>query len=85
MTGLGVKGCILHFIDKSIIISNNKLPGNGGGIYVDDNAALYSSVPVYLTNNTATQYGGAIYSTANIVSTIVNEVLCSFFMFDARF
>ena len=85
MTGLGVKGCTLHFIDKSIIISNNKSPGNGGGIYVDDNAALFSSVPVYLINNTATQYGGAIYSTANIVATIVNEFLCSFFMFDARF
>ena len=32
-------------------------------------------VPVYLINNTATQYGGAIYSTANLVSTFIARSL----------
>ena len=90
MTGLWLKTCQVDFVHKSSIISNNKSPGNGGGIYVDDNAALYSSVPVYLTNNKATQYGGAIYSTANLVATSINRLSmykrkCSYYKFDVQF
>ena len=48
MTVLWLKGCKIDFNDKSSVISNNKLPGNGGGIYDNDNVVLYSSVPVHL-------------------------------------
>ena len=82
MTGLWLKGCQVNFTDISSIISNNKSPGNGGGIYAGDNAILSSSVPVYLINNTATQYGGAIYSTANLLSTDLYDFTCSFYKFD---
>ena len=85
MTGLLLIGCRANFTDKSSIISNNKSPGNGGGIYVDDNVVLYSSVPVHFINNTAGQYGGAIYSTANLVSTNLNKLYCSFANFDVTF
>ena len=85
MTGLWLRKCQVNFIDKSSIISNNKSPGNGGGIYADDNAILSSSVPVYLINNTATQYDGAIYSTANLVATSVMLSICSFLDFDVTF
>ena len=85
MTGLLLIGCRVNFIDISSIISNNKSPGNGGGIYADDNAILSSSVPVHFINNTATQYGGAIYFTANLVSTDLNKLYCSLDTFDVTF
>ena len=85
MTGLWLKGCQLNFMSKPSIISNNKSPDNGGGIYANDNVVLSSSVPVHLINNPATQYGGAIYSTANLLSTSVNLFTCSYFNFDVRF
>ena len=90
MTGLWLKGCKVDFVHKSSIISNNKSPGSGGGIYADDNAILSSSIPVYLINNTATQYGGAIYSTANLVATSINPLtvyqqICSYYKFDVQF
>ena len=69
MTGLLIQGCVITFTDKSSVIANNKSPGNGGGIYADDNTVLSSSVIVYFINNTATNYGGAIYSTASPVMT----------------
>ena len=85
MTGLLLIGCQVNFINISSIISNNKSPGNGGGIYADDNAILSSSVPVHFINNTATQYGGAIYFTANLVSTDLNKLYCSLDTFDVTF
>ena len=85
MTGLLLIGCQVNFNNISSIISNNKSPGNGGGIYANDNVVLSSSVPVYLINNTAGQYGGAIYSTANLLSTSVNLFTCSYFKFNVRF
>ena len=91
MTGILLIGCQVFFIDISSIISNNKSPGNGGGIYADDNVVFYSSVPVHFINNTATQYGGAIYSTANLVSSVSNQMLyysvteCTFTDFNATF
>ena len=84
MTGLWLKGCQLNFMNKPSIISNNKSPGNGGGIYVDDNAVLSSLVPVYLINNTAT-HGGAIYSTAKLLSTDLYDFKCSFYKLDVTF
>ena len=87
MTGLLLKGCPVIFADKSSVISNNKSPGNGVGMHVDDRTILHSSVPVYFINNTATQYDGAIYSTANLVLISVYEVNidCSFYKFDVTF
>ena len=90
MTGLLIIGCQVNFINISSIISNNKSPGNGGGIYANDNVALSSSVPVHFINNTATQYGGAIYSTANVVMIFLNKLLlygieCTFDNFVATF
>ena len=85
MTGLLLIGCQVSFTAESSIISNNKSPGNGGGIYANDNVVLTSSVPVYFINNTATQYGGAIYFTANILATNVNKLYCSFANFDVTF
>ena len=69
MTGFLIQGCVITFTDKSSVIANNKSPGNGGGIYADDNTVLSSSVIVYIINNTATNYGGAIYSTASPIMT----------------
>ena len=87
MTGVGLKGCLVYFYNNSSIISNNKSPGNGGGIHADDNTLLWSTVTVYLINNRATQYGGAIYFTANLVLTTVNPAkrYCSFYNFDGNF
>ena len=75
MTGLWVEGCQVYITVKSSIIANNKSPGNGGGIYAKSNSVFYSGVPVYLINNTATQYGGAFYSTANLVATYIERLL----------
>ena len=86
MTGVFLKACLVVFYNNSSIISNNKSPGNGGGMYVDD-TLLWSTVPVHLNNNTAIQYGGAIYFTANLVLTSVNPNIryCSFFNFNGNF
>ena len=91
MTGLWIEGCKVLFADKPSIIANNKSPGNGGGIYAKSNSILSSSnVTVHFINNTATQYGGAIYSTANLVSSFIERLLiygidCTFYYFVATF
>ena len=69
MTGLFIQGCMITFTNKSSVIAHNKSPGNGGGIYADDNIVLSSSIIVYFINNTAANYGGAIYSTASPIMT----------------
>ena len=76
MTGIWLEGCPVYFINKPSIIANNKSPGNGGGIYAKRNSILSSfNVAVHFINNTAVQYGGAIYSTANLVSTFTDRLL----------
>ena len=89
MSGLWIKGCLVFFKDKSSVIAENKSPGNGGGIYADDNTCLSSSVGVHFINNTAIQYGGAIYFTTNVrtiyISTVSYCNLCSFSVFNVTF
>ena len=91
MTGLWIEGCQVYFADKSSIIANNKSPGNGGGMYAKSNSILSTFyVTVHFINNTATQYGGAIYSTANLVSSFTDRLLtygidCTFHKFFATF
>ena len=85
MTGLWLQGCQVEYFKASSVIANNKSPDNGGGMYINNKTFLSSTITVYLVNNTATtQYGDAIYSTANIVSPSVN-LMCSFYSFDVRF
>ena len=82
MTGLC---CLVEYFKASSVIGKSKSPDNGGSMYIDDKTFLSSTITVYLVNNTATtQYGGAIYSTANIVSPSV-KLMCSFYSFDVRF
>ena len=90
MAGVWIEGCQVLFAVKPSIIAN-KSPGNGGGIYAKSNSILSSlNATVHFINNTATQYGGAIYSTANLVSTFSNQLLyygidCTFYYFVATF
>ena len=65
-TGLGIKKCIVGFVNKSSVIANNFSPLNGGGIDADEQSAFFSNnATLYLINNTAGHYGGAIFSMAN--------------------
>ena len=64
LTGLGIKKCYVNFEHISSTLANNNSPLKGGGIYLDDDATLTSTVMVYFINNTAQHKGGAIFSTA---------------------
>jgi predicted outer membrane repeat protein len=68
MTGVVSKGCLLTFKNKFNYFINNRSPLDGGAIWVDDSSLLTSDNPqgiAIFSNNTATRYGGALYSTAN--------------------
>ena len=62
----------ITFTNYPSIISNNKSPANGGGMWVDKSSRLTGCTEVYFSNNTAQGMGGAIF---------VNEVRYSTFVY----
>ena len=62
----------VHFTNRPSIISYNKSPTNGGGMWIDRLCSVTSSTEVYFINNTAQGMGGAIY---------VNEIRYSTFIY----
>ena len=74
LTGLGIKKCYINFEHMSSTLANNNSPLNGGGIYLDDDATLASTVTVYFINNTAQHKGGAIFSTAVLAKKLYQQV-----------
>uniref|UniRef100_A0A1X7VK55 Right handed beta helix domain-containing protein n=1 Tax=Amphimedon queenslandica TaxID=400682 RepID=A0A1X7VK55_AMPQE len=72
-TGIFVTGkWNITFANHPSVISNNKSPANGGGMWVDKNSRLTGCTEVYFINNTAQGMGGAIF---------VNEVRYSTFVY----
>ena len=90
-TGLFVKRCLVNFTKSSSVIASNKSPSNGGGIYADDATVMTSSVTVFVINNSAQQYGGAIYSNADFIKPVgifkLPDIVqyCTFSYFNANF
>ena len=63
-SGIHTFNCLLEFTEGCSIIANNSSPSNGGGIYLDGKCTIVTTEggSILLINNTAKQYGGAIYS-----------------------
>ena len=68
--GLFIKRCAVNFTKSSSIIASNQSPSNGGGIYADAATVMTSTVTVFFINNSAQQYGGAIYSNADYIKPV---------------
>ena len=84
-TGLGIKKCIVGFVNKSSVIANNFSPLNGGGIDADEQSAFFSNnATLYLINNTAGHYGGAIFSMAKLRLKYL-YYYCTFYSLQATF
>ena len=62
----------IYFTNHPSIISNNRSPTNGGGMWIDRLSSITSSTEVHFTNNTAQGMGGAIF---------VNEIRYSTFVY----
>ena len=62
----------VYFTNRPSIISNNRSPTNGGGMWIDRLSSITSSTEVYFINNTAQGMGGAIF---------VNEIRYSTFVY----
>ena len=62
----------VYFTNRPSIISYNRSPTNGGGMWIERDSRLTSSTEVYFINNTAQGMGGAVF---------VNEIRYSTFVY----
>ena len=75
-TGIDTVGdCRVIFTEGHSIIANNSSPGDGGGMYLDQESHLSTNNTGHVSfiNNTAKRYGGAIYSLANNYNMFVRN------------
>ena len=78
MGGMYIRNCRVNFGGQPSLIANNSTPYSGGGINADGTTAIASYVPVQFVNNTAREFGGAIYISArnidHITLSFANEI-----------
>ena len=62
--GVATEGsCSIRFLNSPSVISNNRSPSNGGGMWISESTIIIGDVKsiTYFINNTADGAGGAIY------------------------
>ena len=62
--------CHVNFDGQPSLIANNSTPYSGRGIHADGITAIASYVPVHFVNNTAREFGGAIYVSARNITSL---------------
>ena len=80
ITGLLLSSSTVYFNGDNTI-SNNSSPSNGGGLYLADSSyfILSEGSSLHINNNSALEYGGAIYIPSNTL--LYQSVACFFFKY----
>uniref|UniRef100_A0A1X7UKP9 Uncharacterized protein n=1 Tax=Amphimedon queenslandica TaxID=400682 RepID=A0A1X7UKP9_AMPQE len=86
--GISTEGsCSIFFLNSSSLVSNNRSPSNGGGMWISESTIIIgdSRSITYFINNTADGAGGAIYVVSPTYTKSNNMQRCTFQKFTPVF